>query len=393
MPRKSRNGNNRTKASQDFSSLRKNLSVPFDCLERNQGRKIKGDQGRELPKSFGGRTTKIYFGNRIAKSMNQTNEPPINDGSLGDTEILPFQYAKKLLSLGFYVFPLAHLSKIPLKGWAWKDRASNDPQEIEMFEVLYKWSNVGISCEPSNLVVIDLDKFKGQEIAEKYRLEGVTDASDILCVELEKVGRSFPTNTYSVQTPSGGRHLYYRNEGEPIKSGTSVNGMTGIDIRGVGGYVVAEGSRSEKGLYVGLEPSEIQPLPDHLREIITVKKPKTLTQGFSFVAPTSIQGDLYRFSGIRNEIEKVRKAQEGTRNSTLFASSCAVGELVADDLSLLDDAVRGLVEAGIAVGLTQYESETTTERGIREGLKTPRSRKNVTRTNDPELKDRSFREG
>ena len=324
----------------------------------------------------------------------KTNEPPIDDGSLAHTEILPFSYWKKLLGLGFYVFPLSYLSKIPLKGWAWKEKASNDPQEVRLFEVLYEFSNVAIACEPSNLVVIDLDKFKSQEIPEKYRVAGVTDASDILCVELEKIGKTFPTDTYSVHTPSGGRHLYYRNEGEPIKSGASVNGMTGIDIRGVGGYVVAEGSRSEKGLYVGLEPSQVQPLPDYLREIITPKKPKTNIQSVNFVSPSSPNSDPYRLAGMKNEIEKVRKAQEGTRNSTLFASACAVGELVADDLSLLDEAIRGLIEAGVTAGLTQYEALTTTENGIREGMKTPRSRKNgLNRNTYSTIQERNLREG
>ena len=188
--------------------------------------------------------------------------------------------------------------------------------------------------------------------------------------------------------------MYYRNEGEPIKSGASVNGMTGIDIRGVGGYVVAEGSRSEKGLYVGLEPSQVQPLPDYLREIITPKKPKTNIQSVNFVSPSSPNSDPYRLAGMKNEIEKVRKAQEGTRNSTLFASACAVGELVADDLSLLDEAIRGLIEAGVTAGLTQYEALTTTENGIREGMKTPRSRKNgLNRNTYSTIQERNLREG
>lgn len=323
----------------------------------------------------------------------KTNEPPIDDGSLEDTSILPFSNWKNLLDRGFYIFPLAYLSKIPLKDFHWKEEASNDPHKVEMWSVLNKWSNVAVACEPSNLVVIDLDKFKGQEVAEKYRIAGVTDASDILCVELEKIGRKFPTDTYSVHTPSGGRHLYFRNEGAPIENATSVNGMTGIDIRGVGGYVVAEGSRSEKGLYLGLEPKEIKPLDDELREIITKKKSKPITQGVNFVSPSSPNSDPYRLAGMRNEIEKVRKAQEGTRNSTLFSSSCAVGELVADDLSLLGDAVRGLVEAGVTAGLTQYEAETTTERGIREGMKTPRSRKNGNGQHNSNLTSGSYGEG
>jgi hypothetical protein len=325
--------------------------------------------------------------------MNETNEPPIADGSLGDTDTLPFSNWKSLLDRGFHIFPLGYLSKIPLKDFHWKEEASNDPDKVSLWSVLYKWGNLAVACEPSNLVVIDLDKFKGQEIPEKYRLEGVTDASDILCVELEKIGRFFPTDTYSVHTPSGGRHLYYRNEGAPISNATSVNGMTGIDIRGVGGYVVAEGSRSEKGLYLGLEPKEIKTLDDELREIITPKKSKPIIQSLNFVSLSSPNSDPYRLAGMRNEIDKVRKAQEGKRNSTLFSSSCAVGELVADDLSLLDEAVRGLVEAGITAGLTQYESETTTERGIREGLKTPRSRKNVSRSDYSEPQERSISEG
>ncbi len=323
----------------------------------------------------------------------KTNEPPIDDGSLEDTSILPFSNWKNLLDRGFHIFPLTYLSKIPLKDFHWKEEASNDPDKVALWSVLYKWANVAVACEPSNLVVIDLDKFKGQEIPEKYQIAGVTDASDILCVELEKIDKKFPTDTYSVHTPSGGRHLYFRNEGAPIENATSVNGMTGIDIRGVGGYVVAEGSRSEKGLYLGLEPKEVKPLPDYLREIITKKKPKPITQGVNFASPSSPNSDPYRLAGMRNEIEKVRKAQEGTRNSTLFSSSCAVGELVADDLSLLDEAVRGLVTAGINAGLTQYEAETTTERGIREGLKTPRSRKNVFRSDYSQPQERSLSEG
>jgi hypothetical protein len=321
--------------------------------------------------------------------MSEASNPLIDSGSLGDTEILPFSYWKSLVSLGFHLFPITFMSKVPAVK-SWQTEATNDPDTIGLWSVLYKWGNVGISCEKSNLVVIDLDKFKSQEIPEKYRLEGVKDASDILCVELEKVGKYFPTDTYSVATPSGGRHLYYRNEGEPIKNAVSVNGMTGIDLRGVGGYVVAEGSKNEKGIYEALEPRVIQVLPDYLREIITPKKRRIVVQGHNFTPLTPSNGDPYRLAGIRNEIEKVSKAQEGTRNSTLFASSCAVGELVADDFSLLEDAVRGLVEAGIRAGLPTYEAETTTENGIREGMKTPRSKRNGDRELNSELEERKL---
>ena len=316
--------------------------------------------------------------NQIVRAYSDNREMNSSESRLGepgDTDILPFSNWKGLLDRGFYIFPLGYFSKQPLKDFHWKEEASNNPDKVSVWSTLYKWGNVAVACEPSNLVVIDLDKFKGQEIPEKYRLAGVTDACDLLCVELEKIGRSFPIDTYSVHTPSGGRHLYYRNEGAPIENATSVNGMTGIDIRGVGGYVVAEGSRSEKGRYLGVEPKEIKPLPDYLREIITKKKYHPTFQSSNFVSPNSPNSDPYRLAGIRNEVEKVRKTHEGTRNSTLFSSSCAVGELVADDFSLLEEAVRGLVQAGVSAGLTQYESENTTERGIREGMKTPRSRK------------------
>jgi hypothetical protein len=166
--------------------------------------------------------------------------------------------------------------------------------------------------------------------------------------------------------------------------------MTGIDLRGVGGYVVAEGSKNEKGIYEALEPRVIQVLPDYLREIITPKKTRPKVQGHNFTPLKPSNGDPYRLAGIRNEIEKVSKAQEGTRNSTLFASSCAVGELVADDFSLLEDAVRGLVEAGIRAGLPTYEAETTTENGIREGMKTPRSQRNGNRELNSEFQERKL---
>lgn len=106
-------------------------------------------------------------------------------------------------------------------------------------------ANVGIACGPSNLVVLDGDE--AGVLRRWAAARGVT-----------------LTDTYTVTTARG-EHMYYRwdhqAQGRIGNSPKAVKGFK-IDVRGDGGYVIAEGSLHASGVTYtgnGLPVAELQP--------------------------------------------------------------------------------------------------------------------------------------
>lgn len=91
----------------------------------------------------------------------------------------------------------------------------------------------------------------------------------------ELVGEYGIPKTYTVRTPSGGLHYYFRFPADiDVRNDQGKVVCEGVDIRGIGGYVVAAGMRAnfEKhgrrfdGEYVVIDDSPIAPTPDWLAE-------------------------------------------------------------------------------------------------------------------------------
>lgn len=133
-----------------------------------------------------------------------------------------------LAARGFKIFPLKAGTKNQplLKGW--QDAATSDPRQIIAWWTQYPDANVAVHC--AGMVVLDVDAHKG--------------GFDSLALLEQEIGLEA---TYEVETPRGGRHIYYRCA-EPVSNGVDVLGR-GIDIRTTSGYVVAAGSRTEAGEY------------------------------------------------------------------------------------------------------------------------------------------------
>lgn len=122
---------------------------------------------------------------------------------------------------GFLVFPIAPGEKKPPLVGAWQNVATSDAAQIEQWWATWPSANVGIHCD--GLLVIDVDPKKGG-----------FESLDALEQEIQLEA------TYEVETPSGGRHLYYRCQGG-ARNGVDVLGP-GLDIRTTAGYVLAAGS-------------------------------------------------------------------------------------------------------------------------------------------------------
>ena len=138
------------------------------------------------------------------------------------TSTTTLNFALRYAHQGWRVIPLPANSKVPaLKGWPKK--ATTHTKQIE------KWfaksnSNIGIATgSGSGVLVLDVDVKDG------------AGGMESLAVLEEKHGKL--PETLTVETPSGGRHYYFRDV-PGIRNSVSKL-APGLDIRGEGGYVVA----------------------------------------------------------------------------------------------------------------------------------------------------------
>jgi hypothetical protein len=132
-------------------------------------------------------------------------------------------YANK----GVRVIPIKQGEKRPpMSGW--QNAATTDPTTIQQwFEGQFKDCGLGIAtgeCRNRYLIVVDIDD------REQYR------GSDTLA-DLEQLHGKLP-DTLEVITGSGGRHIYFLTDA-PIRNEASGKLGQGIDIRGIGGQVLA----------------------------------------------------------------------------------------------------------------------------------------------------------
>ena len=145
------------------------------------------------------------------------------------------EHALALARQGFKVFPLVAGSKSPPLVKNWQHVATSDTAQIESWWAQSPEANIGVHAD--GLLVIDVDPKKG----------GYDSLTQI---------EEFLEATYEVETPSGGRHIYYRApDGVALRNGVDVLGP-GLDVRTTNGYLVGPGSRTAAGNYrvVATEP-------------------------------------------------------------------------------------------------------------------------------------------
>jgi len=167
----------------------------------------------------------------------------------------------RLASSGFKVFPCN--GKEPLTTHGFKD-ASCDSQKIIDWWNQYPAANIGIATGIINRIsVVDVDNKpeKGKDgIVEWQRLQA----------EHGNV-----PDTFTVRTPSGGLHLYFKHR-DGFKNSTDKL-ANGIDTRGDGGYIMAPGSLIN-GIYYTVEKQDpFADMPDWIYDVIAKPQDKKIT--------------------------------------------------------------------------------------------------------------------
>lgn len=165
--------------------------------------------------------------------------------------------ARDYASRGLYVFPLRPGDKRPfdtntlsVTDADGKKRgsfyvATTDPDQIDRWWSKWPNANIAIDCGQSDLVVIDADVKNGVDGTETWR--------DVV----QDTGTT--EDTWTVETPSGGLHVYFRANGHHFRNSAGKVGP-GLDVRAKGGYIVAPPSRTPVGDYhyaLNLGPQDV----------------------------------------------------------------------------------------------------------------------------------------
>ena len=296
---------------------------------------------------------------------------PIDENSL---KAAALAHAKN----GFYVIPLVENSKRPLIS-DWQNRATTNSLQIDSWWTEHPNANIGIACEVSNLIVIDLDTSKGAVPPSSWKEFGVKNGEDVFREICKKAGDAQLFETYSVKTPSGGKHLYFYDQNIAIKQGTEVNGWWRVDTRSKGGYIVAEGSRlinSANGVtdhYRSIgNHSVVLNFPTWLRDELSSKPIRESVIASSSNSTSSVSSDP-KFSlefaeqVLSERCTLIRNTPEGRRNQSLIKHATYIGKIIG--MGSLDErkASESLLEAATLSGLTKFESVNAIKAGIKYG--------------------------
>lgn len=282
------------------------------------------------------------------------------------------RWAMSLSEAGWKIFPLIPGTKRPAIR-AWEQRATNDPQRVRRC-----WShgpfNIGLAIGASGHLAVDLDTPDPGEVApEGWSMRGISSGADVLAVLAARAGTTLP-RTYTITTPSGGKHLYFRQPpGTELRNTAGTLGWL-IDTRGHGGYVVAPGSITENGTY---EVHDDHPPVDSPGWLVQALDSKPST---AISAPREIASTLhsaYVAAALRGEANRVVKARSGRHNTTLFEAAVALGQLVGGNHLDHGEATLMLQRAAdhhvrSACNCTQHEVGQTIRSGLRAGMARPR---------------------
>jgi len=315
--------------------------------------------------------------------------------------------ALRAVAAGWAVFPVRPRGKVPaVRGW--EDAATLDPDRILAWWAGAAW-NIGVAAGRSGLLVIDLDvpatrphaaaaaeaaggctfRDTGRNVADDADPVGVAEAvtgSAVLRRLAADAAVAPPWDTFTVATPSGGRHMYFR---QPDDAGLrNTQGALGplIDTRGHGGYVLAPGSRGYgTRRYRIVRDAPVAELPAWLHDSLsTTLAPSSYTDdrvpsgepaaddgdaaGGTASVVSAARVEAYLRAVVDGESRAVAAAPVGIRHTTLLRAARRLGQWVgsgaltgADMQAVLTAAARGYV------GVDGYTARQV-ERDITDGL-------------------------
>ena len=271
-------------------------------------------------------------------------------------------WAQHLASRGWPLFPLAPGTKRPAIR-EWEQRATTNPERIKRcwYEARF---GIGIATGPSGLVVLDLDPAATDD--------GPDGAAGLATLAAARGVALVPT--FTVATPRGGTHLYYRTPPGVRLRNTAGTLTPRVDTRADGGYVVAPGTVLPNGGYELVDDTGPPELPAWLVQALAERPAATLSTPAQ-TPRADVAG--YVDAAVAGETHKVRHAQPGQHNAVLCRAAYALGQLVGAGVLAHATARADLVSAGgFLVGAdcdcTPSEVTRVIDSGLAAGARNPR---------------------
>ncbi|MGQ0572750.1 MAG: bifunctional DNA primase/polymerase, partial [Pseudonocardia sp.] len=305
---------------------------------------------------------------------NHTDAYPADLGALSSADRARLAGWLDLAARGWHLFPVRPGGKAPAIR-RWERRATTDPDRITRFWTAHPGHNAGIACGPSGLLVVDCDMPKPDVSKPGGPPAGGRDGAEVLAALA--AGRGGLPDTWTVSTPSGGRHVYFRAPaGAPLgHTGRTLGPL--LDTRGRGGQVLAPGSRLPNGGYELLDDTDPADLPGWLVWRLSATAPTAVSGPCE--RPSAVAGDrtAYVSAIVRAELQRVTGAGRGGHNAAVFTAARALGQLVgagALDRAAaehdLTDAARHIV--GGPCDCTARDVAATIRSGLDHGARRPR---------------------
>lgn len=237
-------------------------------------------------------------------------------------------WALHLAGRGWPVFPLLPAAKQPaIRNW--EQRATTDTDQITAFWSIHPNHNIGLPAGRAGLLVVDLDVPHAGHTppTDDERTRGATSGAQVLARLAAQARRTIP-DTWTVFTPSGGTHLYFRQPtGQALRNTAGKVGWL-VDTRGHGGYVVAPGSTTVDGGYelaVDADPVE---LPVWLVQLLA-DLPATAVSAPRMIAAANVNAWLA--AALDGESKRIRTAPPGGHNKAHAIAAYNLGRLVGGE--------------------------------------------------------------
>lgn len=207
------------------------------------------------------------------------------------------QAALRYAERGIPVFPCVENEKAPAVDGGFKS-ATTDPAQIDAWWSKNPNFNIGCSPHAAGCCVIDVD---------------APEAID----ELEMVYGKLPA-TFTIQTPRGGLHMWYKGALPPSSSKL----VKKIDTRGIGSYVLMPPSVINGVYYKVIDKTSPQPVPEDIVAALRPKEGPTDRAAPDFVAdlPIAIQRG-------RDKAKTWPKAEWGTIDDMTYAHAAELADM------------------------------------------------------------------
>jgi hypothetical protein len=260
--------------------------------------------------------------------------------------------AARLAGQGYAVLPCWPDSKTPV----WRRGVYSATRDLDVLERHYRnhpQDNLAIACEPSGVMVVDLD---------------VPDGPDNFAVLCDRHAVEWPA-TLTRSTPRGGLHLEFTSA-TTFASSTGQLG-TGIDIKAAAGYVLVPSSTVNGNPYRLTVEVERLEVPGWLASLCGRRHPKRPT--LPHQSPVH-DPDRAARRALERDPPRVTRAPEGQRNNELNRVAYWLGGFVGAGRLDRADVEAALTAASFAAGLEPYETHATIRSGLDAGGASPITR-------------------